>query len=201
MDDIPEHEQAFREDALAYLVSRYDRAADSLQDRQFEAFRDFTALWLEAFDWRTPDGIARYLQLPPEQRLERLDRFRRQAESWDITIEFPVQPDGAEERERTRWRRDYDRAKKKLRREQDQAGWERVRELLEAEHRLRTMPAYLRESFAFLELGAQATLADARRRYRELAKLHHPDRSGSTERMARLNEAWALVERFFLGSD
>ena len=201
IDEIPEKEHAFREDALAYLVTRYERASQSLQDRQFDAFRDFVALWLEAFDWRTEEGVRRYLQLPEPQRLERLERFRRQAESWDVTLEFPVDQADRKEEERARKRREYDRTKKRLRREADAAGWDNVREMLDAEHRLRAMPTWLRDSYAFLGLPARATLADARRRYRELAKKYHPDTSGSTELMAKLNDAWAQVEGFFAGRE
>lgn len=201
IDDIPEREHAFREDALAYLVTRYERASQALQDRQFDAFRDFVSLWLEAFDWRTEEGVRRYLQLPEPQRLERLERFRRQAESWDVTLEFPVAETDRKEEERARKRREYDRTRKRLRREADAAGWDNVRELLEAEHRLRAMPSWLRDSYDFLGLPARATLADARRRYRELAKKYHPDTSGSTELMAKLNEVWAQVEGFFSGRD
>ena len=196
-DDIPEQEHEFREEALTYLVSRYERASLALEDRQFDAFRDFVQLWLEAFDWRTPDGVARWLQIPHAQRVERMERFRRQAESWDVTLELNGDESRREDAERAQWRRDYDRTKKRLRREAAQAGWEQVRATLEAEHRLRAMPSWLRESFDVLGLPARATLADARRQYRELAKRHHPDKSGSTELMARVNAAWAQVESFF----
>lgn len=199
IDDIPEAEHAAREDALAYLVSRYERASSALQDRQFDAFRDFVALWLDTFDWRTEAGIQRYLQLAEPQRLERLERFRRQAASWDVTLEFPVEPERRAEEERARRKREYDRTKERLRREQDAAGWDKVRELLEAEHRLRSMPTWMRECFDFMGLPAKATLADARRRYRELARKYHPDSTGSTELMARLNDAWGRVEAFFQG--
>lgn len=199
LDAIPDREHEAREEALAYLVSRHGRAATTLQDRQFDAFRDFVSLWLETFDWRTEDGIRRYLQLAEPQRLERLERFRRQAASWDVTLEFPVESEDRAEEERARRQREHVRTKQKLRQEQDAAGWERVRELLEAESRLRTMPVWMRESFEFLGLPARANLGDARRRYRELAKKYHPDTTGSTELMARLNDAWTRVEAFLTG--
>src|SRR5689334_11555935 len=144
--DIPQQERSFRDDALLYLISRYEGAAESLHERQFEAFRAFASIWLDALDWRTEDGIRRYLELGAPQRLERIERFRRQTESWDITLEFPVQPTRQAEEERTQWRRDYERAKKKLRRERDQERWDAVREMLENEQRLRTMPSWLRYS-------------------------------------------------------
>src|SRR5688500_14505346 len=98
--EITEQEHAFREEALAYLVSRYERASELLSERQFGAFRDFVGLWLEALDWRTEDGVRRYLMLAPSQRLERFERFRRQAESWDVTLEFPVRPQDPQEEEK-----------------------------------------------------------------------------------------------------
>ena len=196
--DIPEQERAFREEVLLYLVARHEAAADSLQERQLEAFQSFASLWLEALDWRTEDGIRRYLELGETQRLERMTRFRRQAESWDVTLEFPVEPTRRQDEERAKWRRDYERTKKKLRADRDQQRWDAVKEMLENESRLRTMPSWLRDSFQFLGLPPRATLAEARRRYRELAKTHHPDTTGSTQQMARLNDAWQKVEAFFL---
>ena len=176
-------------------MPRQDRP---LCEREVRVREDEVGIWLETLDWRTEEGVLRYVQLTEPQRLERIERFRRQAASWDVTIEFPV--DGTRtDPESTRWKREYDRTKKRLRREADQAGWEHVREMLESEHRLRAMPTWLRESFEVLGLGPRATLAEARRQFRGLAKLHHPDRSGSTTMMARLNEAWTKVEQFFQG--
>jgi hypothetical protein len=199
IDEIPEAEHAFREEALAYLVSRYERASQALQDRQYDAFRDFVALWLEAVDWRTEEGVRRWLQIPEPQRAERMERFRRQAASWDVSLEFHHQDDRRAEEERARKKREQERTKRRLREEQDAAAWEQVREMLESEHRQRAMPSWLRGSYDFLGLPARATLADARRRYRELAKKYHPDTTGSTELMAKLNDAWANVEAFFSG--
>jgi hypothetical protein len=196
--EIPEQEHAFREEALAYLVSRYERAGELLTERQFNAFRDFVALWLDALDWRTDDGVRRYLQLAPSQRIERFERFKRQADSWDVTLEFPVRPDERQDEEKARWKREHEKTKKRLKRKAEAAHWEQVRQMLEAEHRMRTMPAWLRESFLFLGLGPTATLVDARKRYRELARKYHPDANGSTRQMAQLNDAWKKVEEFFL---
>jgi hypothetical protein len=197
--DIPASERAFRDEALLYFVSRHDRATASLAERQLDAFRSFVGLWLETLDWRTGDGIGRYLEIAEPQRLERIERFRRQAASWDVTLEFPVETNRAENEERERWHRQHERAKKRRqRREEDEAKWQAVREMLDAEQRLRTMPSWLRESFQFLGLGPKANLAEARRRYRELAKKLHPDSGGSSQQMAALNDAWKKVEEFFL---
>ena len=156
-------------------------------------------LWLETLDWRTEDGICRYLEIAPSGRQERIERFRRQAQSWDVTLEFPVETNRAEDEERANWHRQHERAKKRRqRREEDDARWQAVREMLEAEQRMRTMPSWLRESFQFLGLGPKVTLAEARRRYREMAKKFHPDSGGSSQQMAALNDAWKKVEEFFL---
>ena len=196
--EITDQEHAFREEALSYLVSRYQRASDSLSERQLAAFRDFVGLWLDALDWRTDEGVRRYLMLAPSQRIERFERFRRQAESWDVTLEFPVRPEERQEEEKAKWRKEFERTKKRLKRKAESDHWEKVRQMLEAEHRMRSMPSWLRESFLFLGLGPSANLADARKRYRELARKYHPDASGSTRQMAQLNDAWKKVEEFFL---
>ena len=199
LTEIPPAERAFREEVLLYLVSRHDRATDSLAERQLDAFRSFVGLWLETLDWRTEDGIGRYLEIARPQREERIERFRRQAQSWDVTLEFPVETNRAADEEKARWHRQHERAKKRRQRaEEDEARWQAVREMLEGEQRMRTMPSWLRESFQFLGLGPKATLAEARRRYRELAKKFHPDSGGSSQQMAALNDAWKKVEEFFL---
>src|SRR5688572_5822564 len=105
--EITEQEHAFREEALSYLVSRYERASEILSERQFDAFRDFVGLWLETLDWRTEDSRKRYLALAPSQRLDRFERFRRQAESWDVTLEFPVRAQDPQDEEKAKWRRDF----------------------------------------------------------------------------------------------
>ncbi|MDF1555338.1 MAG: DNA-J related domain-containing protein [Deferrisomatales bacterium] len=45
------------------------------------------------------------------------------------------------------------------------------------------------EALAELELGPGATPAEVRRRFRQLARAHHPDRGGNAERFHRLVEA------------
>ena len=196
---IPDAERAFRAEALQYLVTRYERAASSLGERQLDAFRSFVGLWLDTLDWRTPEGVRRYLELGASSRAERMERFWRQAQSWDVTLEFSGEDGGrAEQEERARKKREEDRARRRRKREQDEARWEAVREMLEAEQRMRIMPTWLRDSFQFLGLGPKATLAEARRRFRELAKRYHPDSGGSSQQMAALNDAWKKVEEFFI---
>lgn len=46
------------------------------------------------------------------------------------------------------------------------------------------------DGFATLGLGPAATLEDVKRRYRELAKEHHPDRGGDARQFARYTEAY-----------
>ena len=42
----------------------------------------------------------------------------------------------------------------------------------------RAIPLHLRAEYRLLQLPAEASLADVRRQYRELAKLYHPDAGG-----------------------
>jgi curved DNA-binding protein CbpA len=60
------------------------------------------------------------------------------------------------------------------------------------------MPEGLRDAYRFLDLPPRSSLADARRRYREMAKKLHPDVSGRTADMARLNDAWERIVAFFI---
>lgn len=48
-----------------------------------------------------------------------------------------------------------------------------------------------------LGVGPAATFEEARAAYREQARLHHPDRGGNAETMARVNAAWAEAEAHF----
>ena len=201
---LPELDQSWRDEVMTYLVSRYERAALSLRDTQWESFRDFVQIWLDTFDWRTPEGLARYLALPEGQRRDRFARFQRQASSWDVTLQFPIESKSREQREaeaRTRRREEHQRARERLekRAAQTRSRWDAIRSMLEAENALRHLPDHLRESYRFLGLQPQATLADARRRYRELAKKFHPDVSGSHRDMQVLNEHWQRIVAFFLG--
>ncbi|MFW6350362.1 MAG: J domain-containing protein, partial [Thiohalospira sp.] len=55
--------------------------------------------------------------------------------------------------------------------------------------------AHARRDWALRELAlaADATRETIRRRYRELAMDHHPDRGGDAERFARINAAHAVL--------
>lgn len=199
---VPQADREWREDVLTYLASRYDHASGVLRDAQWDSFRAFVELWLDLFDWRSEDALRRYLALPGEQRQERFERFVRQAESWDVTFDFPVEDRPTPEaRAREAWRAEYEQARARLdeRFARATAAWERIREFLEAENQMRFMPVELREAWAALGLAPRSSLADARKRYRELAKQLHPDRTGSTVEMARVNDAWQRLQAFFHG--
>lgn len=51
------------------------------------------------------------------------------------------------------------------------------------------------EALAVLGLAPTAELAEAQRRYRELAMQHHPDRGGDDERFREIQEAIAILRR------
>src|SRR6266567_7703782 len=53
----------------------------------------------------------------------------------------------------------------------------------------------LTDYYALLEVPYQATLAQIKRSYRRLARLHHPDlnQQASDERIKQLNEAYAIL--------
>lgn len=196
----PEPDRAARQEVLAFLASRYEAASLLLQDSQWESFRSFTELWLDTYDWRTEDRLEDYLRLDPEQREARFERFQRQAESWDTTLEFPVDRDERLAAERQAWRQDFAEKRKRIkeRAEREASHWESVRRLLEAEHARRRVPTGLLEAFGRLGLAPEATLAEARARYREQARRLHPDVTGRTQDMVELNRDWEQVLEFFL---
>ena len=101
----PDEDRAARQEVLGFLASRYEAASLLLQDSQWESFRSFTELWLDTYDWRSRDRLEDYLRLEPAQRRDRFERFQRQAESWDTTLEFPVDRDERMAAERQAWRR------------------------------------------------------------------------------------------------
>lgn len=57
----------------------------------------------------------------------------------------------------------------------------------------RTVPMYTDEALKVLGLPATASLDEAKRAYRALMMIHHPDRGGSHEKALQLNEAWAQL--------
>lgn len=197
---VPEEDRSARQEVLAFLASRYEAASLLLQDPQWESFRSFVELWLETYDWRNGEALAAYLTLEPEQRRARHERFRRQAHSWDTTLEFPVDREDRLAAERQAWRQDFaeKRARMRERAEREASRWESVRRILEAEHARRRVPDGLLAAFERLELEPEASLAEARARYRELARRLHPDVTGRTEDMVELNRAWEQVLEFFL---
>jgi hypothetical protein len=196
----PDEDRAARQEVLGFLASRYEAASLLLQDSQWESFRSFTELWLDTYDWRSRDRLEDYLRLEPAQRRDRFERFQRQAESWDTTLEFPVDRDERMAAERQAWRRDFADKRKKMkeRAEREASHWESVRRLLEAEHARRRVPTSLLQAFERLGLAPEATLAEARSRYRSQARRLHPDVTGRTEDMVELNRDWEQVLEFFL---
>lgn len=52
-----------------------------------------------------------------------------------------------------------------------------------------------------LDPSASPSLADIRRRYRQLASRHHPDRGGSTERMQHINAALEILIRYYAAGE
>lgn len=195
-----EDDQAARQEVLSFLATRYERASRLLRDQQWDSFRAFVQLWLDTYDWRTDAALEEYLALDDGQRSGRFERFQRQARSWDTTLEFPVDDDDRQARERARWRREFadQRRRAREREERNASAWEAVQGMLEAEHALRLLPAHLADAYRLLDLQPQATLAQARSRYRELARKLHPDVSGRPEDMVALNEAWEKIADFFL---
>jgi hypothetical protein len=50
-----------------------------------------------------------------------------------------------------------------------------------------------RDHYATLGAGRDEARAEIERRYKRLARLHHPDRGGDEERMKAVNEAWRVL--------
>ena len=49
------------------------------------------------------------------------------------------------------------------------------------------------DSFAVLGVGRSASLRQATSAYRQLAKVHHPDRGGSAERFREIHAAYTRI--------
>lgn len=60
----------------------------------------------------------------------------------------------------------------------------------------RAIPLHLQAEFRLLQLPAEASLADVRRRYRELAKLYHPDAGGDHNDFLALQQAYEQVVEY-----
>jgi DnaJ-domain-containing protein 1 len=70
-----------------------------------------------------------------------------------------------------------------------------VRRLLQGFHRRLAVSGERAEALALLGLEEPADYSAIKRRYRELAMRHHPDRGGDTGTLQRLNRAMAVLER------
>jgi DnaJ-class molecular chaperone len=60
----------------------------------------------------------------------------------------------------------------------------------------RTIPLHLQAEYLLLQLPAEASLADVRTRYRELAKLYHPDAGGNHADFLALQQAYEQVVEY-----
>ena len=54
----------------------------------------------------------------------------------------------------------------------------------------------IHKALEVLELPVLISLKDLRKRYRQLARKHHPDNGGSEEAMHSINEAYALLRGY-----
>ena len=60
----------------------------------------------------------------------------------------------------------------------------------------RTIPLHLQAAFRLLQLHAEASLADVRIQYRELAKRYHPDAGGHHTDFLALQQAYEQVVEY-----
>ncbi len=61
-----------------------------------------------------------------------------------------------------------------------------------------TLPGTVRECFDFLGLSYPVELHTLKSRYRELARVYHPDKGGNIKEMQQLNAAYRVVVRYIL---
>ena len=59
-----------------------------------------------------------------------------------------------------------------------------------------TIPLHLQAEYHLLQLPAEASLADVRSQYRELAKLYHPDTGGDHIDFLALQQAYEQVVKY-----
>jgi DnaJ-class molecular chaperone len=60
----------------------------------------------------------------------------------------------------------------------------------------RAIPLHLQAEYSLLQLHTEASLADVRTQYRELAKLYHPDAGGRHADFLALQHAYELVMEY-----
>jgi hypothetical protein len=59
-------------------------------------------------------------------------------------------------------------------------------------------PEFVRDCFEYLGLSYPVELYELKSRYRELARIYHPDKGGSIEEMQQLNTAYRIAVRYIL---
>ena len=53
----------------------------------------------------------------------------------------------------------------------------------------------INDPYQTLKVHPTAKLEDIKKSYRELVKIHHPDRGGDSKTMLEINEAWAILKK------
>ena len=53
----------------------------------------------------------------------------------------------------------------------------------------------INDPYQTLKVHPNAKLEDIKKSYRELVKIHHPDRGGDAKTMLEINEAWAILKK------
>ena len=53
----------------------------------------------------------------------------------------------------------------------------------------------INDPYQILKVHPNAKLEDIKKSYRELVKIHHPDRGGDAKTMLEINEAWAILKK------
>lgn len=203
---LNETDVRYRRAVKRFVKEKLPLAESSFDERRLESFRQFCTLWLELYDWRDPGKLQDYLLLTRTERKTRFRRFRRECDSWDVSLRFsgplPPPPPSAEEERRRRAeadRRERERRTREAREQEERARrfQDRLRDEMRNRERGRRVPFALRRCFETLQVPVGAPLPEAKAAYYRLAKENHPDRKGDAARMTAINLAWRQIADYY----
>jgi len=191
-------DHSYRRAAQAYFDEKGHLAKRCFAPELLRVFESFEEHWREYFAPSEPDLLREYLRTPFEVRRAKFERFKRECRAWEVSFRIYAwsSPGGRVTNG------EFSDLKRRL--EEQRAKAERIRQfydgldnMLERERQRRSYPFELLAHLRALGLSTDASLADVKKQYKRLAKVHHPDVHGDPAEMSKLNDAYRAILAFY----
>jgi len=189
----------FREEVLTRIREKERVAPQVLEGWQLHAFLEFCRVWQEYYHAGQEDKLGEYLSQPFEIRKSKYERFLEEYSSWEISFQFPSGSAYRAGRENAANRSSFrQRLDEQKQRDRERAEvFERIWKYIEEQSQFDTLPHDIRCYLKILDISPTSSLTEIKKKYRMLARQHHPDFNGDTGRMREINLAYAAVMDYF----